>query len=220
MTEDKKFNHIKIELPPKLKRVNVDGKRRYMTPEGLLYKSVTSVLSIVDKEGIDKWRAEVGEDVADTISFRATSTGLQMHKIIEKYLTNQDYSEEKRLLPRAHFENIKEHINKIDNIYGSEITLYSDKLKLAGTADCIGEYDGVKSIIDFKTSSRKKEEEWIKKYYLQETAYSVCFEERCNMKINQIVTIISSETGENDVFIRDRDTYIDELIKIVEAENK
>jgi hypothetical protein len=220
MIEDKTFNHIKIELPPKLKRVNMDGKRRYMAPNGELYRSVTNILSVLDKDGIDSWRASVGEDVADNISFRATTTGTQMHNIIEKYLKNEDYSEEKRLLPKAHFENIKEYINKIDNILAVEPTLYSDVLKLAGTADCIGEYEGVKSIIDFKTSSRKKEDEWIKKYYFQETCYSLMFEERCNMKINQIVTIISGEDGSREVFTKDRDTFVDELKKIVEAENK
>ena len=211
MTEYKHFNHVIIPLPDRLKTQTIEGKRFYMTPEGNLYKSVTSTLSALDGDGITKWRAEVGEDVANHISNRATGIGTSMHKIIEDYLSNKDISQYKKLLPVAHFHNLLPYINNIDNILAQEATLYSDRLQLAGATDCIADFEGVKSVIDFKTSTKKKEEYWIKKYFFQEVCYSVMFEERTGIKAEQIVTMISGEDGSADVFVKNRNDYIEEL---------
>ena len=221
--EYKHFNHVVIPLPAKLTPKTVDGKRFYQTPEGNLYPSVTSTLSKLDEDGIKKWRESVGEDVANSVSARATGIGTSMHKIIEDYLANKDISQYKKLLPVAHFHNLLPYINKIDNILAQEATLWSDRLKLAGATDCIADFewpDGVitKSVIDFKTSTKKKDPSWILKYFYQETCYSLMFEERTGIKAEQIVTMISGEDGSADVFVYNRDEYIADLEKFLEEQ--
>lgn len=218
--EYKHFNHITIPLPSKLKAQTIDGRRFYQTPEGNLYPSVTTTLSKLDEDGIKKWREAVGEDVANTVSARATGIGTSMHKIIEDYLSNKDISQHKKLLPLAHFHNLLPYINKIDNILAQEATLWSDRLQLAGATDCIADFewpDGniVKSVIDFKTSTKKKDPAWILKYFYQTSAYSLMFEERTGIKAEQIVVMISGEDGSADVFVKHRDEYVPELEKFL-----
>lgn len=209
------FTHIPFRLP-RLKTRNFRGHRYYQTPDGKLYPSVTTVLSIIDKEGLDKWKKQVGEGYAEAVSFRATSIGSELHKIIEEYLNNEDpYEEHKKLLPRAHFENIKEYVDRIDNIRCQEASLFSHDLQLAGRVDCVADFDNKISVIDFKTSTKQKKEEWIERYFLQETAYSIMWEEMTGKQINQIVTIISGEDGSKDVFVKNRDNYKVRLREVI-----
>lgn len=219
--EYKTFNHVIIPLPAKLKAQTVDSKRYYETPEGNLYLSVTTTLSKLDEEGIKKWRESVGEDVAKSVSARATGIGTSMHKIIEDYLANRDISHHKKLLPVAHFHNLLPYINKIDNIMAQEATLWSDTLKLAGATDCIADFPDIngvmtKSIIDFKTSTKKKEESWILKYFYQACCYSEMFKERTGIEANQLVIMISGEDGSAEVYIKQKSDYLEELLKFLE----
>lgn len=216
LVENKTFNHFTIQLPPKLGAKMVGNKRLYLTPQGAYYPSVTSVLAVLDEAGIKKWRDEVGEKMADYISFKATSTGTEMHKIIEEYLNNRlDITKYKKLLPKAHFENIKPHLNQIDNILASEATLYSDRLKLAGTTDCVADFEGELSIIDFKTASKKKNVEYIEKYILQATCYSIMFAERTGVDVPNLVILISGEDGSTDVFKSKREANIERLERVL-----
>ena len=211
------FTHLnKINLP-KLETKMIEHKRYYVTPENIYCPSVTTVLADYDNEGLIKWREEVGEKMADYISFQATSSGSEFHKIIADYLSNRlDLSEYKKLLPKAHFHNVKHLLDKINNIYGLDTHLHSNILRLAGSADCIAEFDGVLSIIDFKTAKREKKEEHLRKYFLQETAYSIMARECANTQANQIVTIISGEDGWSDAIIKHEADYEEELVQIVE----
>lgn len=214
-----KFKHIKSKYKlPKLFRVDENNTRKYYDEEGNEYNSTTKVVGYKDRKGIEIWRARVGESVADYISERAMTNGTKMHEMVELYLYNKPHEEES-LLPKAHFENIKPLLNNINNISGLEIKLCSKQLGLAGTADCIGEYNGVQSIIDFKTSTKKKRKSWIKKYFMQTTAYSLMWEELTNQSINQIVILISGEDGSREEFIMDRDDYVEDLYNTINMYN-
>ena len=210
------FEHIvnpQIVLP-KLKRKNENGHRVYYDEEDNRYHSTTTVVGSIDEKGLNEWKARVGEDVAKYVSIRATTLGTKMHNMIENYLGNEK-NIETSIFAKAHFNNIKPLLDKIQHINGLETKICSKELGLAGTADCIAEYDGIHSIIDFKTSSKLKKEEWIKKYFLQTTAYSLMWEELTSTKIDQIVILISGEDGSREEYIRQRDDYVDELKEVI-----
>lgn len=192
--------------------------RSYACPNGISYPSVTTVLSILSEEGIQKWRARVGEEEANRISHRAATRGTSVHEIIEKYLDNDpDYSE--KYMPNI-IDNFKAIQNILDTrvgkIHAQEAPLYSDHLGLAGRVDCVGEFDGVLSIIDFKTSKKTKKYEWITNYFIQESAYAIMWEERTGIPIVNLVTIISVDNEEPQVFKEHRDNWTPKLLKTIE----
>lgn len=213
------FNHIPIRKPlPNLKRKNEDHKRVYYDDEGNRYHSVTNVVGSIDQTGLEEWRKAVGEDVANYVSRKAMNLGTKLHTMVETYLYNKKNSE-KSIFAKAHFENIKPLLQSINNIRGLESKICSKDLGLAGTADCIAEYNGVLSIIDFKTSSKQKKEEWILKYFLQTTAYSIMWEEATGEKVDQIVVLITAEDGSREEYIRNKQDYIQELHNVIESFN-
>jgi len=205
----------KVQLP-RLTRKNENHKRVYYDQDGNRYESVTNVVGFVDQKGLQEWRDAVGEDVANYVSRKAMNTGTKMHNMVENYLYNKKNTE-KNLFAKAHFENIKPLLQPITNIRGLEERLCSKELGLAGTADCIAYYGDNKAIIDFKTSSKQKKEEWILKYFLQTTAYSLMWEELTGEKIEQIVILITGEDGSREAFIRNRKDYIEELHNTIAA---
>jgi len=218
-TRDRMFKHIDIPCKlPVLTRKNENHKRVYYDENNNRYHSVTNVVGHEDQSSLKQWRESVGYDVADYISRRAMNLGTKMHNMIESYLNNESIKED-NLFANAHFYNIKRYVDKIDNIYGAEIRLCSKELGLAGTADCIAEYDGVPSIIDFKTSSKKKKEDWILKYFLQTTAYSIMWEELTGQIIPQIVILITGEDGSLEAYVRDREDYMTELLETIKSFN-
>ena len=195
------------------KQIIKNGIRHYETSDGRAYPSITSILSRTkDNSGLDEWRKKMGESVAEYIMNQAKNTGSATHKIIEQHLKESeiDYSKSP-LLARAHFENLKPLLGKISNVRGLEIPLFSHNLEVAGTADCVANYDGRLSIIDFKTSRSDKKEDWIKDYFLQATAYSVMWKEQMGESVDQIVILISSEKTQREAFIKKPVDYIDEL---------
>ena len=186
----------------------IDGHRIYVTATGERYPGVTSVLSQTKppeaEEGLKKWRAKVGEDVAEYIINRSATTGTKTHLLIEEYLTGQRLKKPiKDLLPRAHFANMEDPLSRITDAT-LEMELVSDLLKIAGRADCIGYYNGKYSVIDFKTARRPKRREWITDYFLQATAYCEMYEETTNTEQpKNIVIIVSSEDGKLQIFEED-----------------
>ena len=202
-----------IQLP-KLKRKNEGGHRVYYDEDKNRYHSVTNVVGSIDQKGLDEWREKVGKDVADHVAMKSAITGTKLHKIVESYLANEE-SEEENIFAKAHFNNIEPLLANIDQINGLETKLCSKRLGLAGTVDCIAQYKGVDSIIDFKTSSKKKKDEWIKKYFLQTTAYSIMWEELTGIKVTQIVILITGEDGSREEYIRNRDDYVEELEEVI-----
>ena len=145
------FKHVGCDIDYDLETETINGKRFYKTPEGLLYPSVTTITSQHGKDKILEWRKRVGEEEANRISTKASSRGTRVHKICENYLNNEeDYARKTMPDSVAMFKTLQplldEHVN---NIHALEIPLYSHHLRVAGRVDCIAEYDGKLSIIDF-----------------------------------------------------------------------
>ena len=190
------FNHIQHNFPQLLQE-NVDGVRRYVTPSGEKYPSVTTVLSDYNKEGILEWRKKVGEEKANQISRAATTRGTGVHKALELYLKNEDVSS-LEMMPnvKSLFVRMKKEIEeKVNNIHCLEDRLYSHKLKLAGTVDCIADFRGKRSVIDFKTSIRLKKKENIGNYFMQCAAYADMFTEMTSLPIEQVIVLIGVDTA-------------------------
>lgn len=208
------FKHIGCDIDYDLETETVDGKRFYKTPEGLLYPSVTTITSQHGKDKILEWRKRVGEQEANRISTKASGRGTRVHKICENYLNNEDDFARKQMPDSlVMFKSIQplldEHVN---NIHALEVPLYSHHLRVAGRVDCIAEYDGKLSVIDFKTASKPKEEKWILNYFMQCSAYAVMYEERTKIPVPQIVIMIAVESEEPQVFIKKRNDYIKDFI--------
>lgn len=231
------FTHETVPLN-EMTAVTTDTGRQYETPEGITLPSITTVLSILSRDSIAKWRARVGEKEANRISYRASTRGTAVHEICEQYVNNDpDYDKymamnidtgEQTLTKRTpdlieSFLKLKPILDeRLGTVYAQEAPLYSTHLGVAGRVDCVGIFDGKPSIIDYKTSMKPKRLDWIKNYFMQESAYSIMWEERTGMPITQLVTIISVDNHEPQVFIEHRDNWVRPLrdtIKQYEEEN-
>jgi len=211
------FNHTPVDLPP-VKARNSDGVRLYETPEGNKYPSITTVLSIRNKKGLHEWRKRVGNDVANYVARTAASRGTKVHHMCEDFLNNEfdEDKHKKDFLPYCLFNQLKEQVLcNIDNIYAQEAGLYSDKYKVAGRVDCIARYNGTPSIIDFKTSSRERTDDWNENYYIQGSAYAEMFGERTGIEVSQVVILVVTEDGTVQEFIKDKHNYLDALVESV-----
>ena len=196
------FNHVGLD-PIEMTAEMVDGKRVYLTPEGFKFPSVTTVISNNKEKvaGIARWRARVGEEKANNVSKRSTNRGTKYHSIVEDYFNNnldlKKYS--KFPLPVLMFQHSRPVLDRINNIYLQEAALYSKHLEIAGRVDCIAEFDGVLSIIDFKTAAEPKREKYLYDYFVQETAYACMLQENYGLSVKQLVTIVACEKGETQV---------------------
>ena len=216
-------NELPLEIP-ELKTKNINRKRFYETPEGKLYPSITTVLQKKKMVGLSEWRKRVGEDVANYIARTAAQRGTKVHKICEDYLNNMDsdypdqFKEHKKnFLPYTLFGQMKPYLDKnVNNILAQECSLFSHKYKVAGRVDCIAKYNGVASIIDFKTSTKERNDDWNESYYIQASAYSEMFEERTSIAIPQIVILVVTEDGVVQEFIKDKGDYIPKLIEAID----
>lgn len=187
-----RFEHVgvPVELETLTRKDSPNG-RLYVTPSGLAYPSVTTILSEYSRAGIAKWRKKVGDSVADHISNTAKDKGEMVHSYMEDYLNNKplDYAQ-MSIMMKFRISQMLPDVNRINRIHLTEKALYSHKLKIAGTPDCIGEYNGKLSIIDFKTSDKLKRKQYIRNYFMQCTAYSKMYEELTGIKIDQMVILI------------------------------
>jgi genome maintenance exonuclease 1 len=191
------FIHIDNELP-QLKRETIDGVRYYSVPdEDQLLKlvSITSVTSHFNKEIFVKWRKRVGTEEADRITKAATSRGTDLHTLVENYLYNRNLPPVQPISDFL-FKIAKSELNKINNIYCLEGALYSKQLGVAGTTDCIAEFDEELAIIDFKTSKKPKPREWIENYFVQAMFYGMALYEMTGIKVKKLVIIMTCENGE------------------------
>ena len=197
-----------------LERVVIDGARHYITPEGRKYKSVTTILSEKsDKTHLIEWRKRVGEAEANKISTRAANRGTAIHDIAEYYLLNNP-SYPKGVMPANvdTFKSLRPLIDEhIGTVYALEHFMYSDLLMTAGATDCIAEFDGIMTIVDFKTSTKLKKEEWIQNYFLQATAYALMAEERHGIEVPQIAIMIAVDHKEPQLFVKPKYLYVDEV---------
>ncbi len=212
------FDHVELDLKP-LEREHIDGVRYYKIPdEDELIKmvSITSVTSHFNKEIFVKWRKRVGNEEADRITKAATGRGTDMHTLTEHYLKNEDLPKGLRPISDFLFKISKGHLNKISNIHALEGPLYSKELGVAGTVDCIAEYDGELAIIDFKTSKKPKPRDWIEHYFVQCMAYGCMLYEMTGISIKKLVIIMACENGECVIYEeRDKAKYIKLLGKYI-----
>lgn len=200
------FNHVGLLEPIEMDTVTIDGKRYYVTPTGFRHPSVTTVIGNNSRKQkvLSEWRNKVGKEKAQRISTRSATRGTRYHKIVEDYFNNDlDLEKYKDTpLPVFMFNSTVQILNRINNIYLQEAALYSDILKIAGRVDCIAEYDGQLSIIDFKTSAKVKKEEYLYDYYVQECAYACMLQELYGITVKQLVTIVACEDGECQVSVQ------------------
>ena len=198
-----RFTHKPVEIP-ELSRETIDGVRYYTVPnsDGELVKlvSVTSVTSHWKAEQIQAWRNRVGEEEANRVSKQATTRGTDMHLLTEHYLQNEPLPKAKVPISQILFNTAKPELNKIDNIIVQEKAMYSLRLGIAGTPDCIAEYDGELSIIDFKTSKSPKPRKWIEGYFVQASAYACMLYELTGIKAKKLVIIMACEDGDCVVY--------------------
>lgn len=212
----KTFHH---DLVPEveIRTETIDGKRYYVLPSGEKFRSVTTVLdSALDKTALHEWRKKVGEEEANKISTQAARRGTAVHSIAERYVLNEeDYLRGAMPSGVDAFKGIQTFLDKyVDNILGIELPLYSNVLKTAGRCDLIAEFNGVPSVIDFKTSRKLKKEEWIESYFLQTTVYSMMFEWLYKIHIPQIVVMIAVDHEDPQLFVKDRGLYVNKVLEI------
>ena len=212
------FNHVDLNLVP-LEREHIDGVRYYKIPgdeELVKLVSITSVTSHFNKEIFINWRKKVGNEEADKITKAATRRGTDMHTLTEHYLKNDEELPEVPPISDFLFKIAKRELNKIDNIYALEGPLYSKQLGVAGTVDCIAEYNGELSIIDFKTSKKPKPREWVEHYFVQAMSYGCMFYELTGISIKKLVIIMACENGECIVYEEyDKEKYIKLLTEYI-----
>ena len=209
------FKHVGCDIDYDLTTETINGKRFYVTPGGNKYPSVTTITSQYNKQSIMEWRKRVGEEEANRISSKAAGRGTRVHTLCENYLNNQeDYLQKQMPDAIVMFNTLQPLLNDyVNNIHALEVPLYSDYLRTAGRVDCIAEFDGAISVIDFKTSSKPKEDKWIQNYYMQCSAYAVMFEERTGIPVSRIVVMIAVDGEKAQIFVKKRNDYIDEFIK-------
>lgn len=208
------ITHICHEID-KLVRIDEAGGRVYQTPTGQKYPSVTAVTGILGMASIQEWRNRVGEEEANRISSRAAKRGTQIHAYCESFLNNEEVKPS--IFDLEAYNSILPELKKINNVRCLETPLFSHHLRVAGTVDCIADYDGRRSVIDFKTSSKVKTKEDIHNYFMQTAAYAVMFEERTGVPVSQLVIIMSCDDSKKAlVFIEKRDNWIKQFIELRE----
>ena len=216
------FIHEKVDLGYKeLDTITMDdGRRQYLTLDGRSYPSVTTVLSILTEDKIKAWKEKVGEEKAEQISKRARDRGTHVHEIIEKFLRNESTD---GYLPHItqSLNNLKPLLEKrLTKIYGLEVPLYSDHLELAGRCDCIAEFDGQTTVIDFKTSKWPKKKNTIPQYFIQGSAYAIMWEERTGMPVNSVSIVMDVDNFHPCVYKETRDKWTDTLKETIQEYNK
>lgn len=211
------FKHEPVDLGYNdLVATTTDSGRVYTDPDNNFYPSITTVLSILSEEAIQAWRARVGEEEANRISTQASTRGTKIHNIIEEYLQNNpNYLDDEMPHNIQTFKEIQPIIDEsVTKIYAQEAPLYSKHLGVAGRVDLVGQWKGVDSIIDWKTSRKFKKKEWISNYFMQCSAYAIMWEERTGRPIKQLVVCIAGDEGPQ-VFIEDRDNWTKDLINTI-----
>lgn len=216
------FEHYDLNLP-ECKRKNINGSRMYLTETGEAYPSITTVLSRMSRDGIKAWRERVGSETANKISTQASRRGTAVHKLAEEYMSNNP-NWSKGAMPNniETFNSIRPILEEnINLVYGLEVNLWSDYLGVAGQCDCVCQWDGQNTIVDFKTARKAKKEKHIQNYFMQGCAYAIMFEERTGIAVPNIGIVIAVDNDDPQVFHVKRDDYVEgltEQIKLYKME--
>ena len=214
------FTHLNKLGDFELEANTIDGVRYYTLPSGKKAPSITSITSFYNRQIFKNWREKVGEEQANKITKVATDRGTKFHDLVEKYLSNEDISSLKNVLPttKARWIAARDALNNIDNIHALEKPLYSEYFGIAGRVDCIAEYEGELAVIDFKTSKKIKPEKWLENYFVQETAYACMYFEMTGISVKKIVTLMVADNGDVKVYEkRNKAEYIKLLTKYIKA---
>ena len=209
-------NFVKLDESkfPTTKGKRIDGMRFYEV-DGKAFPSITTVLGSLPKPGLDQWRKNVGEEAAKWEMNRAARRGKVTHTLVEEYLQGKTPST-RDVLPLGLFALLKPYLAQIDNVHCLETILYSKKLTVAGQVDCVAEYNGKLSVIDFKTANKERNESWIDNYFLQCTAYAIMYEEIFKKPIEQIVILLAGEDGSVACYKKDKKDYEESLGKAIQ----
>lgn len=198
-----------------IERIDTPNGRYYRTPEGNLYPSVTTVLASIPNPGLDEWRKAVGEEEAARVSKRATTRGTALHSYCEDYLTGKNPTLD--IFDTVAYAGLSKHLDLIEPICIEE-QLYSDKLQVAGTLDCLGKYKGELFVIDFKTTSSLKHDGEFDSYWLQTAAYSMMVYERLNLVVPNLLIIMQDLTaGECNVYRQKSSVWLPRFKEIRDA---
>ena len=216
MIDTKTFRHIESDTKfTSLKVHEREGIRYYKTPTGVWLPSVTTVTGWSKREFFKEWR-ENPENQKESI--RCLTRGNQLHELVEDYINNKDTLwGDKIPIAVELFNQLKPELNRIDNIQVQEVPLWSENVGVAGRVDCIADFDGKLSIIDFKGSTKSKREDWIENYFHQATAYALMFQEQTGMKIENIVIMIANEDGTNQIFVKKPLSYVKGLYESIKT---
>ena len=168
-----------------LNKVNIDGSRRYITPDGFKVPSVTTILDATkseeSKKALENWRKRVGHKKAQEITTEAAGRGTRMHKWVEDFIRedkrgepgSNPYSQQSHLMAT---QIIEQGLTKCNEFWGTEVSLYFPEV-YAGTTDLCGIHDGDEAIMDHKQSNKPKKREWIDDYFVQTCAYALAHNE-------------------------------------------
>lgn len=216
-----KYNYVPMS------RVEIDGKRRYATPDGEKLPSVTTILDATkseeSKKALMEWRKRVGAQKAQEITTEAAGRGTRMHKWLENYIKtgatgdpgSNPYSLQSHTMAQT---IISEGLIKCNEYWGTEVPLYYPKI-YAGTTDLVGVHDGDEAIMDHKQTNKPKKREWIEDYFVQLAAYANAHNEVHGTKIRKGVIFMCSADNLYQEFIlegSDFDKYSDIWFKRVE----
>mgnify|MGYP003149349545 FL=1 len=206
---------------PELEVHNIKGLRFYETPTGEKYPSITTVLGKQPgkQKGLQEWRERVGVAQAQIISGKAARRGSVFHNIVENYLLDKDISDFKQqnFMAWCMFGEMKSHLDeKINQVVLQEQTMFSSKFKVAGRCDLIGVYKDKLSVVDFKTTTRTKKEEWIDDYFIQCAAYASMFEEHTGEPVEDVVIMMVAEDGEVQLFEKKTADYLPKLEELMD----
>ena len=198
---------------PELEVHNIKGLRFYETPTGEKYPSITTVIGKQPgkQKGLQEWRERVGVAQAQIISGKAARRGSVFHNIVENYLQDEDISDFKQqnFMAWCMFGEMKSHLDeKINEVVLQEQTMFSSKFKVAGRCDLIGVYKDKLSVVDFKTTTKTKKEEWIGDYFIQYAAYASMYEEHTGESVEDIVIMMVAEDGEVQLFEKKTADYL------------
>jgi hypothetical protein len=209
---------IKYDL--NLETTEIDGKRHYITPEGNVYPSMTTILSRNEKgDQLKKWIEKVGVAEAERIRNNSAALGTAMHELAEAHIRGLPQPKASwQAVDRWH--DIKPIVdNDVGRVFGIETALYTDTLKIAGRTDLVGEYKGIPAVIDFKNARRKRKREMITNYFLQCAGYAYMWYERTKDPETcprQIVIIMTVENEGAEVFVENVKPWVEPLKEVIE----
>ena len=213
---------------PELKVHNINGLRFYETPEGLKYPSITTVLGKQPgkQKGLQEWRERVGEQQANIIAGKAARRGSVFHQIVEDYLNSEcgffvntqiDEYKQKNFLAWCMFGEMRPYLDEcLTKTIIQEQNMYSNKYKVAGRCDFVGVYKDTITVVDFKTATKMKKEEWCEDYFIQCAAYASMYEENTGIGVDDIAIMMVAEDGQVNLFEKKTFEYLDKLEVIME----